>query len=210
MEQPTIYDMDGVNSDFVWGYTELANFLFPGRVPIYGTGYQPAWYRLSEAGFLTPDEDNLLWKTINHSTNFWESLQPLATTNDRYHMHTLAKTSPVIYCTTRRGRGVRAQTERWLAKHGFPIGQVIVTHNKGTALALAGVPQGAPIIEDNPKNIMELSQAGYDVYIRDWPFNRGLTQVTQGVPEAIEPDLWGTRVSSIAEFCRLVTEKRAS
>ena len=207
--EPHVYDMDGVCSDFVWSYTNQADLLFPGRVPAYGTGYQPAWYRLNEAGYLTADEDNELWKSITHSDHFWMNLESLATWSDHYHMDVLAKTSPVIYCTTRRGRRVKWQTERWLERHRFPQGEVIVAHNKAEALLKAGVPLGTPIIEDNPSNIFRLQQAGFDLYIRDWAFNRGLTVETEGSPLVLHPDEWGTRVSSIAEFCRLVTEKRA-
>lgn len=177
---PAIFDVDGVLADFVLHFTRLANKHFPQVRPI-STGAQPSWMFATDGGW----DDTQLWDFIRQATGWWEACPILVTPGDLEAMHEVASVRDIVYLTSRTGRHPRTETMRWLADRDFPVGKVIVSHDKVGEIQKLGGAWG--ILEDRPDNITELKDAGVWTVARDWQYNRHVKS--------------SDRVSSVAEFC---------
>lgn len=178
---PVVFDVDGVLADFALHFTRLAHKHFP-HVAVGSAGAQNTWLFAHDETF-----NDQLWDFIKTATGWWETCPLLATPGDIEAMHDI-KNRDIVYLTSRVGRHPRQATMNWLADHDFPVGKVIVSHDKVDEVKKLGGAWG--ILEDCPDNMNELMAAGIWTVARDWPYNRHVKV--------------SDRVSSVAEFCDLV------
>lgn len=102
-------DVDGVISDFIWGFTRLGAKY--GGLPS-STMEQVEWD--SFPGLL-PSHEQLIWDEISQSNYFWQSLPLLLNPLETQGIRALYRAECQVYFVTNRlGHNVRQQTEAWL------------------------------------------------------------------------------------------------
>ena len=108
-------DVDGVLADFVRGFTMLAWTMFGS--PVQSVFDKQQWH-----GFDGLDKNQVdeVWKHINASPTFWESL-PLCVTPDEMDRLDDLTAEADVYFVTNRGssKSAKRQTENWLIAHGI-------------------------------------------------------------------------------------------
>ena len=183
MKPTIVFDMDGVLTDFVRGFTTLAAVV-SGKpaYTAYSTGAQLSW------DFpYTPEVVASTWRRIIASTEFWATLPPLITPWETEEIKALSQLYTVEYVTSRVGTNCLQQTQRWLSNNGLR-GDVTVTDRK-----VEFISRLAPVamIDDKPDVVTKALSSGLRCYIRDWPYNR---------------ELAGPRVSSVSEYIHRVKQ----
>lgn len=78
----------------------------------------------------------------------------------------------ILYLTS-RPREANFVTRRWLALHGFPPGEVVLTGDK-LSLVLPRRREVLLVAEDDPRVALALAEEGVPVLLIDWPYNRGI------------------------------------
>lgn len=172
-----VWDMDGVLADFSLMFTQWAvwmNFINPFQVRSHGSRYD-------FDDLLTDEQLDAVWDAIKASSTAWFGTPELVTEADKHAMHKLSGLDiGHIYLTARPGTDVVEQTEAWLAKNGFPAGLVVADSKKAEYLSTVdGKIIG--VIDDTEKQIKRIHQAGFPVWVRDWPYNR---HVLPGLPRS--------------------------
>lgn len=175
-----VFDIDGVLADFTYAFSTLTEGV--GHTP----GAQQTWK------FTGPSKDiNKAWRMIDASSDWWRKLNLLPTQSEVEEMRTLAKRVDIVYMTGRQDKGndVKGQTEKWLLGYGLPHGEVMLENDKVRGCDIVEVTQRdiIGIIDDKPETVADLTAAGFNAYVRDWPYNRA---VGLRIP----------RVSSVGEF----------
>lgn len=128
-------DVDGVLARFNDRYIDLivevtGRDLFGSRpVDIRTWNYPEQQFGYSD------DEMSKVWGVITSSLDFWRNLDAYDdTARQLRRLAFLAEhTHDVYFVTSRPGVRAKAQTERWLAAHGFPEPTVLITSHKGLA-----------------------------------------------------------------------------
>jgi len=146
-------DIDGVLSDFNAGYRDLfvettQKDLFNGEVD------PPCWNYHTGYGY-TDKEMVAVWAAIREDHGFWERLAPYpGATKFLTNLFWRRSTMDVYFVTTRVGREVKLQTERWLARHGFPNPTVLIAKgDKGAIAAGLGLTH---VLDDRPENLFTM------------------------------------------------------
>ncbi len=165
-------------ADFSRAFRQLANDLFPGK-PVHGPGAQPTWrpYDLTEA------ENTEVWDHINRSSDFWYDRQPLVTPGEVADLWAASRQFDIKYVTARHSRA-REQTERWLKAEGLPPGRLTLVPDKVPTLSKVADLRG--FLDDSPAGVKTMDEASLPVYVRDWPYNRGLPQYIPRVHSVTE------------------------
>lgn len=178
-----VFDVDGVLADFTYGWRTMAHYAH--GYELYSCGGQRAWAFED----MDPEHVDAMWKRVADSKSFWNDLYTLIGYGEILDMRESIRDFEPLYLTHRPGMTASMQTRNWLKNHLFPHGEVINAYDKAKALdVFRGQRAIAAVIEDAPRNISAFLQAGWPIYIRDWPYNR--LPEFEGIP----------RVSSISEF----------
>jgi hypothetical protein len=164
------FDMDGVLADFSAAYHAVEERLF-GQPPKATRAEDPE----DEAGKQDEDEArerrasessrrrDAVWRAIQTTSDFWETLQPLdKTAVRRVHEMALRHRWEVFFITQRpatEGDVVQRQTQRWLVQQGFPLPSVLVI--AGSRGAAAGALRLDYHVDDSAKNCIDVkSESG--------------------------------------------------
>ena len=158
------FDMDGVLADFSSAYQDVERRLF-GPVRTTTRADDPE----EEAGKQDDDEErerrasevsrrDAVWRTIQATPDFWESLAPLdPTAVRRLHAMAIKHRWEVFFITQRpatEGEVVQRQTQRWLVQQGFDLPSVLVI--AGSRGAAAGALRLDYHVDDSPKNCIDV------------------------------------------------------
>lgn len=161
-------DLDGVVADFCARYRQLTldTFNKPDPPDMPQTNWDPPW--------VSKEEDDLIWKQIRGTQDFWLSLGPEKGTSLLTEASYLCD---IYFITTRTptlGQATETQSQRWLYTH-FDIRypQVIVTRKKGEVAAALDL---FAFIDDKPSNLdriqAEAPTCARTTYLRDKPYNQ--------------------------------------
>lgn len=102
------------------------------------------------------------------SEEFFSSLQPLPGAYECvWH---IAESDDIYYITGRSG-SMKACTEAWLARFGFPEADVICTVSKPAAIERLDLEA---YVEDDPAWALDVATMGVQVYLFSYPWNRGV------------------------------------
>lgn len=148
-------DIDGVLAEFVPSAREVAKKLFNGRPN--DNLIQRSW-SFDSLG-ITKDEENLLWKTIDETPNWWTTLDRNVGAST-LKMKLLMETCMVTFITNRKdgvvGLPIEQQSQIWL-KDKFHIYNptVLIMNDKGPLLNALKLDY---FIDDRPKNVDECCQ----------------------------------------------------
>jgi len=165
-----VCDVDGVLADFVLGFTNQANKLFPD-VPVYGALQQKTWNGF--AG-MSPEQVALTWKVVRDSPVFWANLPDLVSEETWELIRRLNIKADVYFATSRVGNDTLFQTKSWLEKRGVFRPNVVVTARKGE---FCRVVSATGAIDDKPDNVnaiawMSERHQGYTVpFLLSRPYN---------------------------------------
>lgn len=146
-------DIDGCLADFNEGYRR--KFVeVTGRDLFRGEVDPPCWHYHTVYGYNDADND-AVWKSIAESHDFWETLKPYPGAEDFLRwLFWRAGQCEIYFLTTRVGKDVKAQTELWLARNGFPRATVLI--NRGSKGALAAGLGLTHVLDDRPENLFDL------------------------------------------------------
>ncbi len=185
MTQYVGIDLDGVLADFTFGWRQLAARLFGDEdgLTVHSTGGQKDWY------FISDEQAKKMWAEIDASNTWWSSLECLIGLGEITDVHRVAEEFEIIYLTSRdpvRSPSCKGQTLLWLYDNGLPQGRLEFASNKP---AFWDAHEGELVghLDDSPAILQSMRDAGYNIYARDWPYNREVKNVK--------------RVSSVSEFC---------
>jgi len=172
------FDMDGVLADFARAYREIEERVFGPAANATRPG-DPEEDEAAEATTETaasaaaePAEvtdpavivqnlrrrRDVVWQTIQATTNFWTTLQPLERGAVR-RIHDLAARDgwDVFFITQRPatdGESVQRQTQRWLVQCGFELPSVLVIHgSRGEAARALRLDY---LVDDSARNCIEV------------------------------------------------------
>ena len=170
------FDMDGVIADFAAAYREVERGLFgstggragePEREEEAREHRERAGDRTEAAGETPADShgptelrrrQDLIWKAIEATPDFWASLRPLEESGvRRIHELMLRHRWEVVFLTQRpatAGDTVQRQTQRWLVQQGFDLPSVLVI--SGSRGAAAAALRLSYHVDDNPQNCFDV------------------------------------------------------
>ena len=169
---PLLLDLDGVLTDFVKGYSLLANDMYGTKV-IDTVGCRK--FAVSEAIELTPHQDIHVWEVAMTSGNFWRGLEPLVTKDT---LNLVAGREDVIYCTSRPNtQSIRMETREWLNKH-YLLQPCLHVPRKDALVA--AWPTGGAILDDDPRTVARGNQLSsalgtfdkWDIRLMERPYNK--------------------------------------
>jgi hypothetical protein len=195
-------DMDGCLADFNTAFINLiiketGEDLFPPR-PFDIT----EWHYPQSFGYTNGKHLNKVWKAIEESDTFWETLKPLKGAQETIIQlyGRVLKGDDVYFITTRPSTGkvsAKHQTEKWLMNQTvgyldiwadfYPT--VLVTSQKG---AVAQALNLTHLIDDKWENCVdvEVSTDETQVYLLDRSWNQGME------------DNWIQRVGSVMDMIK--------
>jgi len=181
-------DVDGVLAAFTEGARNLCKYMFNGKPD--DSLIQTGW------GFdslgLTKDEENLMWRAIDKTENWWMTLRR---NPDTQLLKALTQEHRVVFITNRKdgevGWPIEEQTQEWLRREfGIFSPNVIISDKKGpVALGL----KLNYFIDDRDKNVTEVCAEAPDciTYLLNASYNQ---------------DCKVQRVSSFDAFANLILE----
>ena len=123
-----MFDVDGVLADFIRGFTEEAVKL--GLLEkSWTTVEHPEW----DFGNMNGEQIGKVWQRINHTPNWWVSLNAMPDVDGEVIKRINGLGSEVVYCTHREAGfpNTQAQTRRWLQSIGIDYPNVITSKRKG-------------------------------------------------------------------------------
>ena len=174
-----VCDIDGVVADFCTGFSKLLNGMRP-EYPVLETPNESTswdwkkWYNggIEENPYLADDLEKL-WETkIKVIPDvIWGKLDPLFP-NAMGNLRDYARFEPLIFMTRRDGPMAWEETVDWLRRYGVknPMVYVIKSgEDKGTVCKKLGLNT---IIDDGPKNAIELLMKGINVVMPEWSYNK--------------------------------------
>lgn len=156
------FDLDGVLADFASAYRAIDERLHgPAAVPTRpGDPEEEAKAEEdAERQPISPRRRNdVVWKTIASTPDFWTTLKPLEPTAvARIHDMMLRHAWEVFFITQRprtAGDTVQRQSQRWLVEHGFDLPSVLVVPaSRGAAAAALSLDYH---VDDSPKNCIDV------------------------------------------------------
>lgn len=167
-----VFDVDGVLTDFVAGFTNLlaacaVELKAPPFVP-HTNAEQQSWDFDAQ-----PDVLALAWQIVR-DTYFWQKLKPLIGLREFYLINELRADYDVYFLTSRPGKRAKQQTERWLKNYGVNNPTVIVVSSPTDKLdVLSGLDPVDFLIEDHPQLIVRVDELKLvnNLFVRLWPYN---------------------------------------
>lgn len=165
-----VCDLDGCLSDFSLAFTQ--RLVAAGRLAAAAPCTEQATWRFRDSLPITRKDEDAAWAEIDASLSFWRSLPVIASFGDILALRELARRVRLVYMTGRIDRGNRtfAQTRNWLARNGFPRGELVMQGDKAKGVAMLG---GAVVgvLDDKPAALEALRVAGAPVSAMDRPYN---------------------------------------
>jgi hypothetical protein len=169
-------DVDGVLANFTDAFAEMANRIWPNKVP---KGYVNShWHDL---GGLTSEEQHIVWDRIVATPNWWLIVNAYTSGVGALavfcHMHN----GHDIYLVTSRtptvGGTVPWQTDMWLRACGVEAGHnyigVIESPQPSAKRAIYKALEIVMSIDDKGSTVEECdSLAGHQAYLLDRPWNQ--------------------------------------
>lgn len=206
-------DIDGVLADFGADFMRLAASLHPNALLSWNSnGGQMTW----KYDPLTNAQTDATWRYVYDRPSWWGGLSVIPSNPEiRELTEFTGMAGGHVQYITARGTArsakhvddIRITTMMWLRSNGFPQPEN-VTLSSDKAAALDGLidqfcnngdePALLGLLDDRSTTVQDLSELGYPVVIRDWPYNRGL--VDDSVP----------RVYSLGEFMHLMRSRNLS
>ena len=169
-QQIIAFDVDGVLTDFTYGFTSVARSLGIVSEPWSGD-QQPNWH--------FPFYAAPVWTAIESMPNWWMTLRPLVSPAEvrRLNNYLQSGNHRALFLTNRtdkRTHGslpVGTQTTYWLQAQGIDMryAQVITTKNKAATAKSLDVTVA---FEDGPENLLGYTELGIPVVRRAWPYNK--------------------------------------
>lgn len=153
-------DVDGVAANFVLAWQKLALDKV-GRMLIIPPGGPQVWHWDRAAG-LTAVESKQLWTFVEASTTWWSELKPLPTAPyafDKLGLFVRSGDVELYFITSRPGRAVKLQTEKWLQRWGVEFPTVLVAKDAGHKAEFAVDIALDYFIDDKPENIVAVKGA---------------------------------------------------
>lgn len=165
------FDMDGVLADFARGYRDVEERLFgpDEHTSVEAPEQEEEAQERVESAAAKPDaappdlrqlrrRRDLIWRDIQATPNFWESLKPIDDTAvPRIHELMLRHRWEVFFITQRPktdGDTVQRQTQRWLVEQGFDLPSVLVLG--GSRGAAAGALRLTYHVDDSAQNCIDV------------------------------------------------------
>lgn len=181
-------DVDDVLTDFNGAFLSLCHELFgtPKALQI------ALWEFHKSVPGLTYEMEEVVWKKIKDTENFYETLPVYAPQEDLLLLREIVEKGlhDIFFITSRfptKGKTVQEQTMAWIERHVGIKPKVFVTPRKGM---LCRELQIEVALDDAPHHIEDLTNHGIRTVVMDWPYNRHLT----GLP----------RVKTISQFIKLI------
>lgn len=189
-----MFDMDGVLASFTANVIEVANSIWPGKLPL---DYVPSNWDYTDV--FTKDEWNQVWDTIHNIPDFWLREPPIPESVKALKEFRITNKSPIWFVTSRMKTGgvaAKYQTELWLLKHGLirlsDTSKVIAVNKPEEKLKIVedlqievSIDDYAPTVERHNKVV------GHTAYLLDQPWNQGVNV--------------GPRVYSVKEFLETIS-----
>ena len=197
-------DIDGVLADFGSDFLRLAQNLHPeDGLEWWTAGGQQTWQHEN----LTTEQNNATWEYVYDRPGWWGELSVIPSLAEiRELMVFIAVTGCHVEYITARGTArsgkfpisIKITTQRWLHKKGFPQSRhVTLAEDKAVAIDELVERVGGRLLgllDDRPHTIDKLTDRGYPVVARDWPYNR------ETLPHAV-------RAGSLGEFTELMRRR---
>lgn len=169
-------DMDGVLANFVAGFNEAVNKIWPGRLP---EGYQPVTWAYD--GILSKDELNRVFEKIKRTPNWFLQLEPYSENVTALARFLVARKGEDIWLVTSRfstyGMTVAKQTDMWLQFCGINpthnyLGVIPVEDSDEKQMVYSAV--GIEYSVDDKAETIEQCQAipGHKAFLLDRPWNQ--------------------------------------
>ena len=185
-------DIDGVISHFTGQVAEIAERLWPGKLP---ADYEPPdWYWTDV--FSKKDWD-AVWDVIHNTYNFWGTASPYQRNLDDLRDFLYTSPTEVFFVTSRAvtaGSTVAMQTFNWMRDKGLPVAErginysaiVPVPDSKKKRQVIEGLEIKYSVDDLGPTVEMCNQIPGHTAYVLDRPWNRDKE--------------YGPRVFSLQEF----------
>lgn len=166
-------DCDGVVADYMAGASPLLQERY-GLTPDLETEA----YSIEEIFGLTADNWQYnIRQDLYLDQHLFANLPPLEEQNSHLtsHLRNILGPNIKIYFVTARDNHpvIMEDTRKWLDQNTSTYDDVFHVDNKAEFCKLAGIQV---MIEDEPRQITKLVDAGIDVIMRDQPWNRHLTE----------------------------------
>lgn len=178
MRPVVMFDVDGVLTDWVLGFTTLAAGMF--GTPVVRTVEQPTW-DFHTSGLLTRAQEEATWAAMKVAPRWWESLEPLVAPQVFWRIVELKRTSEVLFVTNRASDAEPPgqQTSRWLSAHWIDKPSVVVSGKKGEVAKAVGATHSLEDKAENAWMIHWLTEGRAASFLLDRPYNR----IHQSLPE---------------------------
>ncbi len=111
------------------------------------------------------------WKQTEKTEGWWEKLESLAPQIVFERLALFHRDLPVVFITCRKYY-TREQTYNWLRASGITDPELVLCEDKGL-VARSLEPYAA--VEDSPKQALLLAEAGVEVALVDYPYNRDIS-----------------------------------
>lgn len=186
-------DLDGIVCDYHAAWNHLAWEMFGTILPLPPT----TWHWDLAAG-LTPEQVGQMWDHVRGNPTFWEDLSPLPGVKAAlraFNAWGYAGTVETYFITSRPGKAVKWQSERWLKNQGMSNPTVLIADGPDAKALLCDGLNVSYFIDDSPDNLEAVEEAlggVVDVYTIDWPYNVGAP---------------GIRVPTIEHFMEAIQER---
>lgn len=173
-------DLDGVLAQFDDGFIQKLIQASGGKDLRTADNWPPRQWHWPEAMGYTGAEIAAAWDLVTYDSLFWRTLSPYRHTPG--WLETLAQRQDlnqdlrVYFVTARLGVFAKWQTERWLAKYGYPLERttVIIAADKAAVARATGMHA---YIDDRVENAVAVARAcpSCTTILWDQPWNQPAT-----------------------------------
>jgi 5' nucleotidase, deoxy (Pyrimidine), cytosolic type C protein (NT5C) len=204
-------DIDGVLSNFTKAFKHEVNSMFSGRLYL-ADDWEPHTWSWTDSGILTKEQEDLVWKHIIASDDFWMKMSPYDENVEAlYHFLNKANFSnvpvSVFYITSRAvttGTSVLKQTRLWLEQfqlHRYNTAILPVVHGNNSG----GLPPKRALVEILGLDAMidDYGPTVRDLGVKGWLLDRPWNRDRSFIEIAAAGKVGGLQVvDSLEEFLR--------
>lgn len=181
-------DVDDVLTDFNSAFLNLCHEFFGTPKDVQIT----VWDFYKCVPGLTYEMEQIVWKKIKQTENFYESLPVYASQEDLLLLKEFIEAGrhDIFFITSRfptKGKTVEEQTTFWIEKYVGIRPRVFVTPKKGMLCRQLEIRLA---LDDAPHHIEDLTNHGIQTVVMDWSYNRHITNLP--------------RVKTLKEFIKLI------
>lgn len=182
-------DIDGVLSAFTPNVVQIANELWPGKIPL---DYFPRDWDYSDV--LSKEEWDEIWQNVAKIPDFWLRQQPIEPNVRALQSFLAEDRHQVFYITSRHDTGTPAyqQTAQWLIHHDLYLmpARLVVTKKPSEKKQVVQEHNIEMGIDDLPSTVADMNlMSWHHCFLLDAPYNQTTNQA---------------RVHSLQEFLDLV------